>query len=270
MERRGDPFAPGNPTAPARPAVALGPVILATDGSPTARMAAMVAAAIVRATGDPLHVAHGWHASLVEDLEDIAAAVRALPSHDGEEDRAQDVLGQASTDLEEAGVEVAGVHLLPGPDAHVVAELAHELDAGLVVIGARGLSRFQRLLHTAAVESAVEQTLRPILVVRSGRWPPDRVLVGDDGSAPSRAAAERASLLARALGVDLAPVRASDGTAARDLVRAAGAGALLAVGNRGHASAPDNGLGSVCQEVLETAAGPVLVCHAARHEGRAG
>jgi|HubBroStandDraft_6_1064221.scaffolds.fasta_scaffold50639_4 nucleotide-binding universal stress UspA family protein len=241
----------------------LGPVIVVSDGSEGAHAAAMVAGEIVRLTGDQLHLVHGWQLSLVEDVEDLAFAAVPARNRETTEDRAEDVLGQAMRDLEAKGVTVTGAHLLTGSDSEVVAGLAEELDAGLVVVGARGPGRFERLLHGGASRAAVRRTLCPVLVVRDARWPPARVVVGEDGSAASRRAAEVASRIAAHPALDVTHIHvALEEDAARALVEATGDDGLLAVGHHGHGPADGSSLGSVCQRVLEAARGPVLVCHA--------
>lgn len=263
----------------------LGPVILATDGSPTAAAAAEVAYQIVKRTGDPLHVAHGW--------TEVA-----------DEDAAQEMVRAAAAELQARGVDVAGVHLLSGSDAGAVAQLADELEAALVVVGWHGLNRFQRLLHPGESEMTVRRTHQPVLVVRSPVWPPSEVVVGYDGSISCLAAAEMAARLAQAFELKLTLAQAvpelspeatepapSDlkelaisilerhaqplrgmhladvatevlaGRAVPMLLDRARENGLLAIGNRGRHKVPGPVLGRHCAPLLERADGPVLVCH---------
>lgn len=240
---------------------------------------------IVKRTGDPLHVAHGWM-----EVSD--------------EDAAQEVVRAVAAELQGRGVEVAGVHLLSGSDAGAVAQLADELDAALVVVGWYGLHRFQRLLHSGESEMTVRRTHQPVLVVRSPAWPPAEVVVGYDGSISCLAAAEMAARLSEAFelkltlaqavpelspeameaapadlkklaismlerhaqplrGMHLAEVATEvlAGRAVPMLLERAGENGLLAIGSRGRHKVPGPVLGRHCAPLLEHANGPVLVCH---------
>ena len=80
--------------------------------------------------------------------------------------------------------------------------MVDELRASLIVIGCRGLGLVKNLLLGSVLEGVVHHSRRPILVARGGQraWPPDRVVVGDDGSELARQAAEFAAEIAKPFG----------------------------------------------------------------------
>jgi nucleotide-binding universal stress UspA family protein len=68
--------------------------------------------------------------------------------------------------IESAGESVTKSYLRQGrPDREVV-DLAEGIDAGLVVMGSRGLGRIRRALLGSVSESVVRHAHCPVLVVR--------------------------------------------------------------------------------------------------------
>lgn len=89
-----------------------------------------------------------------------------------------------------------------------------------------------------------------------------RIVVGVDGSEPSRHALRWASFLARATAGSLEAVTAwREGNAARVLLEASQGARMLVVGSRGHGGFTGLLLGSVSAACTEHAACPVLVLH---------
>ena len=73
------------------------------------------------------------------------------------------------------------------------------------MIGSRGLGAVKRLVLGSVSEGVVHTAATPVLVVRGGEqaWPPQRILVGDDGSEEARRAAEAAAAIAVGMGAEL-------------------------------------------------------------------
>jgi nucleotide-binding universal stress UspA family protein len=147
----------------------LDPVVLAVDGSKESKLAAGAAAEISGATGSSVHVIYvmpteaelyGQHfyaedvkTSLIEEAK--ASARRFL------EEQAEGVRS--------AGGEVAQTYLGTGrPDEEIV-ELAEEIDAGMVVVGSRGLGGIRRALMGSVSDSVVRHAHCAVLVMRSAR-----------------------------------------------------------------------------------------------------
>ncbi len=173
-------------------------ILLATDGSEDAARAAQAAAGLAERAGAELHVVHAWQANLSKAYAVMVpnTAVRWCEQQAGKS------LDRQVEQIEQAGGAVAEGHLLRGEPVEKITELAEELDVDLVVIGSRGLGTFRRLTAGSVSEGVVRDAQRPVLVVRGGEtaWPPARVVVGEDFSEDSEAAARLAASIGRLYG----------------------------------------------------------------------
>lgn len=168
-------------------------VLLASDGSEDAALAARAAVDISGRSGSELHVVHVWRSphspSYIGPLPDSYETW-----HAGFEREAEDLLAGQTHWIEEAGGTVAGAHLRMGRPADEVADLANELGVGLVIVGSRGLGAVRRLILGSVSEGVVHFAPCSTLVMRNGNdsWPPRRIVVGEDLSEEARRAAELA------------------------------------------------------------------------------
>ncbi len=162
-------------------------VLLATDGSEDAALAARAAVDLATRAGSELHVAHFWQSVPTTRFEAFVRSRLLLEARELLE--AQEALHC------KAGAEVAGAHLGEGPAVDGVLDLAGKIGADLVVMGSRGRGPVKRLILGSVSEGVVHHASLPVLVLRGGdeEWPPRRVVIGDDGS---EAAAHAASLAA--------------------------------------------------------------------------
>jgi nucleotide-binding universal stress UspA family protein len=151
-------------------------ILLAIDGSEDAALAATAAVDLCEGFGSELHLVHAWHSVPSGHFE---AFLQAQFNQEGRE-----VLDAQVERIDDAGGIVAGAHLREGPPADRILDLAEELGAGLVVIGSRGRGSVQRLLMGSVSEGVVHGASFPVLVMRGGEgvWPPQRTIIGDDGS----------------------------------------------------------------------------------------
>ena len=166
-------------------------ILLATDGSTDAILAARVAADISNGTGSELHVVHvlphfPQHAHLYSYVLDETYG------------EASHLLDEQAKHIEDSGGMVTETHVRRGPAPDEILDLAQEIGSGLILMGSRGLGSVKRLLLGSVAESVVHHALCPMLVARGGQeaWPPERVVIGDDGSE----AAESAGRLAACIG----------------------------------------------------------------------
>jgi nucleotide-binding universal stress UspA family protein len=176
-------------------------ILLATDASEDAALAARAALDIARGAGSELHVAHVWRTLPSSRFE---AYIRRELARE-----AAQLLDEQVEKVESAGGTVSGKHLKEGPKADEILSLAAELGADLIVIGARGQGAVGRLLLGSVAEGVVYHSRCPVLAVRGGDagWPPARVIVGDDGSADARAAARLALSIGKLFGAGALLVR---------------------------------------------------------------
>jgi nucleotide-binding universal stress UspA family protein len=162
-------------------------VLLATDNSPDAALAARAAADVCEGTGAELHLVHVWYSVPTARLR---AFMRTQLKALGEE-----ILHNGAKQLEEAGGRVAEAHLLEGRAADEILNLTREIGADLLIVGSRGLGTVARIALGSVSEGIVHNAECPVLVLRGGEssWPPERVIFGDDGSEAARAAGDLAA-----------------------------------------------------------------------------
>lgn len=273
-ERRADGF-------PAR-------ILLATDGSECATLATRAALDLASRGGSELHVVHVW---LDIHTSHFHAYVRRELHREG-----QEILDGQVGEIEASGSAVAGAHLREGHSVGEILALADELDAGLIVVGSRGMGSIQRMLLGSVSEGLANRTTRPLLVVR-GSWPPARVVIGDDYSEGAREAGDLAARVGALLGAEVALARVypqARGTALEEadtslderaaelrgvlgrelpverlvgdpaasileMTERSGESVLISVGSRGGGVVDRLRLGSVSTRILRAAKGPVLI-----------
>jgi nucleotide-binding universal stress UspA family protein len=99
--------------------------------------------------------------------------------------------------VEESGGRLTDAHLVEGRAADEILEIAEQIRADLVVIGSRGLGPVGRIALGSVSEAVIHHSRCPVLVLRGGEdaWPPERVIIGDDGSEVARAAGDLAASL---------------------------------------------------------------------------
>jgi nucleotide-binding universal stress UspA family protein len=116
---------------------------------------------------------------------------------------------------EELGCRVSGIHTPYGSRAHGILATAGAVGAGLIVVGGRKLGIVEELFTYRVSEAVVQQSLRPVLLVREDgdAWPPRHIIVGCDGSPEAVRAAALSSWIARLADADLALVAVVDADA---------------------------------------------------------
>jgi nucleotide-binding universal stress UspA family protein len=140
-------------------------ILVATDGSEEAELAALRAVDIAEKTDSELHVVHvgvvpfflqsypgtlGYERRLYEQIEEVS----------------RERLRELSWRVKAAGGTVAGTHLRMGQVALEIVALAEELGVGLIVMGSRGLGGVRRALMGSVSDSVVRHAHCPVLVVR--------------------------------------------------------------------------------------------------------
>ncbi len=140
-------------------------ILLATDGSEEAELAAMKAVELADATDSELHVVHiGVVPTFQESYPGTLGYERGLYEQIEEESR--ELLRKQSWQVKVTGGTVAGTHLRMGKvDLEIVA-LAEEIGADLIVMGSRGLGGLRRALMGSVSDSVVRHAHCPVLVVR--------------------------------------------------------------------------------------------------------
>jgi nucleotide-binding universal stress UspA family protein len=149
-------------------------VLLATDGSREAELAARTAADLAQKTDSELHMVHVFGIAPVgppvypeaTDLQSVEYEAEAEERQRISEQRAREVLEAEVEKARSAGGMVAQAHLLEGRVAPEIVALAEEIGAGLIVMGSRGRGGIRRALLGNVSESVVRHAHCPVFVVR--------------------------------------------------------------------------------------------------------
>jgi nucleotide-binding universal stress UspA family protein len=181
-------------------------ILLATDGSNDAELAARAAADLSEGTGAELHVVHAWRPLPHYAYPSLVPEEYHPPYEEG----ARKLLDEQVGRIERAGGTIAESHLAMGRSVDAIIDLGEKIEAGLLVLGSRGLGPVRRLVMGSVSEGVVHHARCPVLVVRGGEeaWPPGSIVVGDDGSGPARRAGELAIVVAKVIGAEATFVRA--------------------------------------------------------------
>jgi nucleotide-binding universal stress UspA family protein len=135
-----------------------GTVMLAVDGSEHAKHATALAAKLASASGDRVVVVHYIERFITRggayDLETRAEADEMVDKH-------VEVLRGVGVSTS-SRVEVA----LKGAVPRALTQAAEELDAGLIVVGSRGLTDLGSMLLGGVTHKLLHLTGRPVLVAR--------------------------------------------------------------------------------------------------------
>src|SRR5918999_1596075 len=134
-------------------------ILLATDGSREAELAATTAADLAKSTNSELHVVH-----VGEFLPTMLAQTEVEPAQ--LEREAQERLDEQIRRIEEAGGTVKEAHLRLGRADEEIVDLAHDMGAGFIVMGSRGHGRMRRALLGSVSDSVVRHAHCPVAIVR--------------------------------------------------------------------------------------------------------
>lgn len=138
-------------------------ILVATDGSKNAAVAARRAAEMARTFGAELHVV--YVVPVTQPYHLFGADVESPSLYEEDMQWAQEMLDGQVRKIEEAGPEVAEAHLRVGePDAEVIS-LGEEIEASMIVVGSRGLGRLRRPIGSVSSSIAAHAHC-PVLVVR--------------------------------------------------------------------------------------------------------
>jgi nucleotide-binding universal stress UspA family protein len=141
-------------------------ILLATDGSEEANLAAQAATELSRETGSEVHIIYtlpspaqliGPHAYPAEVRESLIG---------GAERDAEAFLKEQAQHLESEGAKVAETHLRSGDADKEILRAAEALNVGLIVMGSRGLHAIVGRLMGSVSDSVARYAHCPVLLVR--------------------------------------------------------------------------------------------------------
>ncbi len=134
-------------------------ILLATDGSKEAQLAATTAADLANSTDSELHVVH-----VGELMPTFLAQTESEPAELEREARRR--LDEELRRVEKAGGALKEAHLRLGRADEEIVEVAEDIDAGLIVLGSRGRGRIRRALMGSVSDSVVRHAHCPVTIVR--------------------------------------------------------------------------------------------------------
>ncbi len=134
-------------------------ILLATDGSEEASLAASTAAELAKGTDSELHVV-----SVAPFVPAVFAATEEEPGRMARE--ARRTLDEQVGLIEAAGGRVAQAHLRVGGAAEEIVALAEDVGAGLIAMGSRGRGGIRRALMGSVSERVVRHAHCAVLIIR--------------------------------------------------------------------------------------------------------
>jgi nucleotide-binding universal stress UspA family protein len=171
-------------------------VLLATDDSGDAEIAATTAVGLAKNTSSEVHVVHVWRPVPSVHFDELVKQEMRR--------EAQEVLDEQVKKIEGLGGSVAQAHLREGGTSEEIVAVAAEIRAGLVAVGSRGKGRIRRALMGSVSDAVVRHARCPVMVVR---WKPvafpAKILLPTDGSEEATVAAQIVTDLGKMTGSEL-------------------------------------------------------------------
>ena len=136
-------------------------IVVAMDGSEGSKLASSVAAELAKSEGAKLVIAHVAEHSIGKGGGDLRA----------DEEGLKDEIQQHADELSSGGLEVSLEvrDEIVGSPAHVIADVAEQAGADLIVAGTRGHSPFGGLLLGSVTQRLLHIAKCPVLAVPSAR-----------------------------------------------------------------------------------------------------
>ena len=141
-------------------------ILLATDGSEDAELAAEVAADLANKTDSELHILYVVN-SLGEQGFYHNPEVSPMLSESEIEEQAQEALEKQVRKVEGLGAPVSEAHLQKGYPEKVIVRMGEEISTGLIVMGSRGFGALRRTLMGIVSNNVVHHAHCPVMVVRN-------------------------------------------------------------------------------------------------------
>ncbi len=137
-------------------------IIVGTDGSPSAEVAVRRAIEVAKGSGAVVHLVTAFP-DVPSYRERIGSSAKRDPINLREV--AESVLARAAGELTSQGVEVE-TSAREGDAAKVILDVAQEQNADLIVVGARGLTGFERFLLGSVSSKLSHHATCSVMIVR--------------------------------------------------------------------------------------------------------
>jgi nucleotide-binding universal stress UspA family protein len=139
-------------------------VLLATDGSREAELAATTAADLAQRTNSELHVVTVGADLPLYELPDYTGRFEDVLRE--QRRQARELLEEQVKKVQELGGTVNESHLREGRADEEIVDVAEKIGAGLIVMGSRGHGRLRRALMGSVSDAVVRHAHCPVTVVR--------------------------------------------------------------------------------------------------------
>jgi nucleotide-binding universal stress UspA family protein len=144
-------------------------ILVGTDGSEDAELAARAAVSLARDTDSELHIVHVGETYRVY-LPRTGGPIPPPETDEEVERQAQWLLDQQVQKIQQAGGAIAESHLRLGKPAEEILHVSEEIVAGLIVVGNQGIggkvSRMKRFLMGSVSERVTRYARCSVMVVR--------------------------------------------------------------------------------------------------------
>ena len=139
-------------------------ILLATDGSEEAELAATTAVELAKSTDSELYVIYVWG---MEPWRFPKGAQGNFPEgYETRRDEQRRIRDQQVEKIEASGGSVANSHLAMGHPADQIVAYAQDQGVGLIVIGSRGREGIRRALMGSVSDAVVRHAHCPVMIVR--------------------------------------------------------------------------------------------------------
>jgi nucleotide-binding universal stress UspA family protein len=141
-------------------------ILLATDGSKEAELAARTAVDIATSTNSELHMVTVARLEYRSGYDIPTSGDLLKRTYEAIEREARKLLDEQVKKIEQTGGTLPQVHLGRGRPDRAIVNLADDIGAGLIVMGSRGFGGVRRALMGSVSDSVVRHAHCPVLVVR--------------------------------------------------------------------------------------------------------
>ena len=139
-------------------------IVVGTDGSDTADVAVQRAAALAKMTGARVELVTGFR----EDYSLVAGTGMYVGDLAGDARKAADgCLETTAQRLRSEGIEVE-THCMGGDPADAIIDIAEATDAGLIVVGSKGMKGGKRFLLGSVPNKISHHAPCSVMIVRTG------------------------------------------------------------------------------------------------------
>jgi len=233
-------------------------IVAAVDGSTMSLVALRYGAEIAVRSSGALKAVFVKDVKLLESGALAATPTFARPLEDAIEREAAEALGRARDECAALGLRIE-TSVRRGVVPLVLLEEA--ADADLLTMGRWGEHALWATgLLGSAVEAVVRKVGKPVLVASGAYAPPRRIVAAYDGSPFATRALELAHAVAACFGVPVEELTILRSEPAPEIAAAATPETIVFMGAYGHSPMRELILGSVTEQVMRSARGPVVLC----------